>query len=85
MNLLLDSHSFVWWRDEQHKLSPTAFTEISDYANDIFLSVASVWELQIKINTGKFKLKDTLENVIADEIQANGLRILPVNLTHALS
>ena len=84
MNLLFDSHGFVWWREEPHKLSKTAFTEISNPANKLFLSAASVWELQIKIKIGKFSFSDTLENVIADEITINRLQILSVNLSHAL-
>jgi len=84
MNLLLDSHTFVWWREEPHKLSKTAFAEISNPANELFLSAASVWELQIKIQNGKFSFSDMLENVIADERRTNRLQILPVNLSHAL-
>jgi len=56
MNLLLDSHSFIWWREEPRKLSPTAFSEISNPNNNVFLSVATVWELQIKIAINKFTI-----------------------------
>ncbi len=84
MKLLLDSHTFVWWRDEPQKLSPTAFTEISNPNNDVFLSVATVWELQIKITLNKFTIKGTLENAVKDEQQNNGFQILPINLSHAL-
>lgn len=84
MNLLLDSHTFVWWRDEPNKLSPLALTEISNPNNDVFLSVVTVWELQIKIALNKFTIKGTLENAVKDEQQNNGFQILPVNLAHAL-
>jgi len=84
MNLLLDSHSFVWWRDEPHKLSPTAFAEISNPNNNIFLSVVTVWELQIKIALNKFTVKSKLENAVKEEQQNNGFQILPVHLSHAL-
>lgn len=84
MNLLLDSHTFVWWREEPHKLSKTAFVEISNSANALFLSAASVWELQIKIQNGRFSFSDTLEHVIDDERKTNRLQILPVHLAHAL-
>lgn len=57
MNLLLDSHTFIWWRDETHKLSRTALTEISNPQNDVFLSVVTAWELQIKISLNKFSIK----------------------------
>lgn len=84
MNLLLDSHAFVWMHEEPHKLSVKVAYEILNPANQIFLSVASVWELQIKIALGKFSFTDALENVIIQEQQINKLQILPVNLPHAL-
>lgn len=84
MNLLLDSHTFVWWRDELHKLSSKAFAEISNSNNDIFLSVVTVWELQIKIALNKFTIKGGLENAVKDEQQNNSFQILSVNLSHAL-
>ncbi len=84
MNLLLDSHAFVWTHEEPHKLSVNVALEILNPSNQIFLSVASVWELQIKIKLGKFSFSDTLENVIIQEQQTNNLQILPVELSHAL-
>lgn len=84
MNLLLDSHAFVWMHEQPHKLSFKVASEILDPANQIFLSAASVWELQIKIALGKFKFNDTFESVIAEERRTNGLQILPVILSHAL-
>lgn len=84
MNLLLDSHAFVWMHEEPHKLSINAAHEILNPANQIFLSVATAWELQIKIALGKFGFSDTLENVVRQEQQTNNLQILPVELAHAL-
>lgn len=84
MNLLLDSHGFVWMHEEPHKLSVKVAYEILNSANRIFLSVTSVWEFQIKIALGKFSFSDTLENVINEELQTNNLQILPVQLSHAL-
>ena len=84
MNLLLDSHSFVWWRDEPRKLSRTAFAEISNSSNNVFLSVVTVWELQIKIVLNKFTIKGGLENAVKHEQQNNGFQILPVQLAYAL-
>lgn len=84
MNLLLDSHAFIWMHEEPKKLSTTAANEIISPANEIFLSVASVWEIQIKIKLGKFSFSDTLENVITQQRQENNIKILPVVLSHAL-
>ncbi|MDQ3799733.1 MAG: type II toxin-antitoxin system VapC family toxin [Acidobacteriota bacterium] len=84
MNLLLDSHAFIWAYDQQHRLSQPALQAMSNTANALFLSVASVWEIQIKIMIGKFKLQDSLTDVIAEQQQINGLQILPIELSHAL-
>jgi PIN domain nuclease of toxin-antitoxin system len=48
MNLLSDTHTFIWWDGEPAKLSATVDQALSIPANMIFLSVVSVWEIQIK-------------------------------------
>lgn len=83
-NLLLDSHTFVWMHEEPHKLSINAAYEILNPSNQIFLSVVTVWELQIKIALNKFSFSDTLENVIFQEQKTNKIKIMPVSLSHAL-
>ena len=82
MKLLLDTHSFVWWRDDSTKLSTTAFNAISDADNEVFISVIAAWELEIKIALNKFQLKSTLENAIREEQDTNRFRVLPVHLAH---
>lgn len=84
MKLLLDSHVFKWWRDEPNKLPPTAFSEISDLNNDVFISVVTIWELQIKIALNKFTIKGGLETAVKDEQENNNFQILPIELSHAL-
>ena len=53
MNLLSDTHAFIWSFSNTKKLSATAAEEFKNPANQIFLSVVSVWEMQIKITGGK--------------------------------
>lgn len=84
MKLLSDTHSFIWSFSNTKKLSATAAREFKNPANQIFLSVASVWEMQIKIALGKMVFKDTLENIINEQQNVNGIQILPVQLVHAL-
>jgi PIN domain nuclease of toxin-antitoxin system len=84
MNLLLDSHAFLWWREEPKKLSADAYTAIADPQNVVFLSVVTAWELQIKIALNKLAVKGGLANAIQDEQKTNGFQILPVQLAHAL-
>lgn len=84
MNLLLDTHTFVWWRDDPEKLSAKAFELISDPDNEVYLSVVSAWELQIKIAFNKVELKESLRSSIEEEQQTNGFLLLPVTLPHVL-
>ena len=84
MNLLLDTHTFVWWRDDPDRLSSEVFEAISSSDNEIFISTVVVWEIQIKLAKNKIRLKWPLESTIEVEQNANGFRILPVKLDHAL-
>jgi len=51
MNLLFDTHAFIWWDSEPAKLSARVLTLCHDTTNVLFLSVASVWEMQIDQTT----------------------------------
>ncbi len=82
--MLLDSQAFIWTHNEPHKLSNRVAMEILNPANTLFLSMASVWEIQIKIQIKKFKFKDPLADVIAEQQKVNSLRILPIILAHVL-
>ncbi len=85
MNLLLDTQVFLWLDSEPDNLSAAAKTACSDTGNTLWLSVASTWEMQIKIGLGKLRLRGTLAETIASQQTANGLQILPVQLAHALA
>jgi len=84
MKLLLDTHAFVWWAGRSRKLSPKALAACEDKANQMLLSVVSVWEMQIKAQLGKLKLDRPLKELIAIQ-QANGLQVLAVKLDHVLA
>lgn len=82
MNLLLDTHIFLWWDGPFHLLSPQTRTLCSDPNNVLFLSMASLWEMQIKVQLGKMSFQHSLSKTIQDQQQNNGLRILPITLQH---
>jgi PIN domain nuclease of toxin-antitoxin system len=84
MNLLLDTHTFIWTFREPNKLSSAAVDAISDANNTSFISVVTIWEMQIKTALGKMDLGDTLRNIVIEQI-ANGFNILDFNLDHALA
>jgi PIN domain nuclease of toxin-antitoxin system len=57
MNALLDTHTFLWWVADAPQLSETARSFIANPDNKIFFSVASGWEIIIKVGTGKLILR----------------------------
>ena len=85
MRLLLDTHIFIWWADQPERLSPAALSALEDEANELLLSVASVWEMQIKIQLGKLKLSLPLKELINNQQETNDLTVSPVALTHVLA
>lgn len=83
MNLLLDSHAFLWLAFDDPRLSPVARAVAVDPANQLHLSVVTIWELAIKINKQKITFPDSLQRMIEDGQIEFGLLILPVTMEHA--
>ncbi|MBI3650689.1 MAG: type II toxin-antitoxin system VapC family toxin [Acidobacteria bacterium] len=82
MNLLLDTHTFIWWADAPEKLSDTARQALEDEHNRLLLSLVSIWEIQIKVQLGKMKLHLPLKDLVESQEQANDLAILSVTKEH---
>ncbi len=85
MNLLLDTHVFIWWADQPEKLSQATLSALEDETNVLILSVVSVWEMQIKIQLGKLKLNLPLKELVESQQEANDLQLLSMELAHALA
>ena len=81
MNLLLDTHAFIWFVEGSIELSENAKDFILDTNNIKYISVASLWEMSIKVNQGKLLLKSPFESVMEDIIE-NGFILLNVNFEH---
>lgn len=82
MKLLLDTHAFIWWDREPERLPPRVYSACENPDNQLYLSVASVWEMQIKVGVGKLSFQQPLSDIIENQKNENGLTILPVNLPH---
>jgi PIN domain nuclease of toxin-antitoxin system len=74
MNLLLDTHAFLWWDQRNPAMNAVALAAIEDGRNNVFVSAASVWEIAIKRRRGKLKFPGSASVAIA----ANGFLELPV-------
>lgn len=85
MKFLLDTHTFIWWDSNPKRLSKTALNLLSDSNNYLFLSLVSVWEMQIKIQLGKLQVRADLGTLIAEQLSENNLGLLNVNLSHILT
>ena len=85
MKLLFDTHAFIWWDGDQSKLSAEALPACQSTENSLHLSLASVWELQIKMQLGKLALRLPLADVLRDQQQQNGLVLEPVTLEDILA
>jgi PIN domain nuclease of toxin-antitoxin system len=82
MRLLLNTHTFLWLDSSPEKLSNTALAACEDPANQLYLSVVSAWEIQIKQQIGRLQLDVPLDQMIQGQQATNDLHILPVALHH---
>ena len=82
MDLLLDTHSFLWFVWGDPKLSLTAKSLIEDKANQKYVSMASVWEIGIKVGIGKLTLAKPFSQFLAERLDGNGFVILPIERAH---
>src|SRR5438874_1475001 len=83
MDLLLDTHAFLWFVWNHPQLSVTARSLIVDPANRKLVSGASHWEISIKVSIGKLDLGEPYRSFMHREITRNNFEILPVSLDHS--
>jgi PIN domain nuclease of toxin-antitoxin system len=82
MQFLLDTHSFLWFANGDARLSDFARSVIADDANNVFVSVASVWEMAIKVRIGKLELDEQLSIFLARELPE--FEVLHISVEHAV-
>lgn len=82
MNLLLDTHTFLWFVLDEPQLSASASALIEDTANDILISPATFWEIAIKVKLGKLDLRSPYDVFMHRGIVGNEFTILPIEPKH---
>lgn len=80
MRYLLDTNIFLWWLNNDKRLKDPEREIIRDIKNQIFVSVASAWEISIKHKTGKLSLKTSLKTCF----EVSGLETLSIDFKHVL-
>jgi PIN domain nuclease of toxin-antitoxin system len=84
MMYLLDSSAFIWLSDGSGKLSPKAYQACYDRNNKLYLSLASVWEIQLKVNLGKLHLNAPLPDLLKQQQQVNDIDLLAIQISHIM-
>ncbi|MBW4440471.1 MAG: type II toxin-antitoxin system VapC family toxin [Plectolyngbya sp. WJT66-NPBG17] len=74
--MLLDTHTLLWFLNEDANLPPVLNQQIES-ADNVFVSIASIWEIAIKVSIGKLTLLTPFESLDSD-IAASGIEILPI-------
>lgn len=82
MKLLLDTHIFLWAAEQPKKLSPKVLDAVKNPENTLFLSVVSVWEIQIKTQIGKLTLPLPANEFVSVQRALNQIYSLPVLEPH---
>jgi PIN domain nuclease of toxin-antitoxin system len=82
MKLLLDTHTFIWFDLEPMKLSTGCRGLLLDQDNILLLSMASIWEMQIKFQLGKLTLRLPLPELLEEQKRMSKIQILPIELQH---
>jgi PIN domain nuclease of toxin-antitoxin system len=84
MNVLIDTHTFLWWNTDDPLLSRRAKEIIANGQNEVFLSAASVWEIVIKTVKGRLVLPELPAQYISRRMSLYRFRSLPIQISHAV-
>ena len=83
MNLLLDTHTLIWFLEGDANLSMAAKEQIENPANTSFVSLATFWEIVIKVSLNKLEMQIAIQD-LKQLIWKNGLEVLPITIEDTL-
>jgi len=83
MKILLDTHAFIWFVENDNLLPNKIKQFIEKPTNEIFLSIASIWEMAIKIQIKKLVIDKSIERII-ELSTLNGFELLPILPEHII-
>jgi PIN domain nuclease of toxin-antitoxin system len=81
MKYLIDTHVIIWLLDNDDKLSKVARREIENLDNQIFVSIISLFEIVIKVKTGKLSFNKSIHDIVK-ELDNQGIELLALNANH---
>jgi PIN domain nuclease of toxin-antitoxin system len=83
LKLLLDTQCLLWWFTEPERLNSEAIDQIVSEDNELFFSVASAWEIAIKVGIGKLPLPEPVDTYIASRMRLLDAKYLDIVFPHA--
>ena len=83
MQLLLDSHAFIWWVSDHDRLPTGVLSAIADESNDILVSAVTAWEITTKFHLGRLPSVEKIVEDIVHAIAVEGFRELPLTVAEA--
>lgn len=82
MRFVLDTHALLWSLENDPMLSATAKALLEDTSHEPLLSVASLWEMAIKISTGKLERNHSISELVTQKLEPSGIAVLPIAPVH---
>ena len=76
--LIIDTHILIWWLIAPEKLKQRHLEIIQNEKNIVYVSIASFFEISLKVKKGKLEFNDDFENILSE----NGFQLLPISLKH---
>jgi len=85
LKILLDTHTFLWAITDDRRLSEPARKAFSAANNDVLLSVASIWEILVKSETGRLPFPRPIGAYLRAQLSKTAITVLPILLSHVLA
>ena len=85
MRLLLDTHILLWFLSAAPALPERLHRLIEDPGNDVLVSVASLWEIAIKVSLGKLELMKPFTELFPAHLEQDSIDILPIRIAHLVT
>jgi len=82
LRLLLDTHAFLWFVLGDSRLNEPARRRIESLENERLLSVASLWEIAIKVSLGRLEITSPLPDLVSRHVEGNAIQLLPLQVSH---
>lgn len=82
MTYLLDTHTFLWFISADSSLSASAKALIESAENAVYLSIASLWEIAIKVSLGKLEVPSPFTDYMLAQLHENDITVLEMKIEH---